>query len=159
MAKTRNTPTNHGTDKLPHAEGAKLLWEEWSYRHELFWRSLYRWGGATVAVSIVPYVNPDLIKDLGVVVLVFPFLSFSISIFAAWHLSAEYARLTKVTEKLREVQGRYAPQPIDTENLIIRLILRLKIGWVVPISFIVVAIPLSVLNAILLISLLIRSWC
>lgn len=137
--------------KLTKKESAPLLWEEWKYRHELFWKSLYRWGTASVAVSIVPWVQTEILDDLGIMVLFFPVLASLIAGFASWHIAAEYSRLRKVDKKYRDVLGDFAPDHIIEPLFPIGWLWKLPIGWVVPITFLIFAIPVSMFNSLLLI--------
>lgn len=89
-------------ENLSYIEATKLLWEEWKYRHSLFWKSLNLWGAAFVFLSITPYVKTDILLNLGRGVLVFPLFAELLAICAAWHLAAEYARFKLVNEKYRK---------------------------------------------------------
>jgi hypothetical protein len=142
------------TEPLSPGEGASLLWEEWKYRHDLFWQAFYRWGTAAVVVSVVPYVQPRLVDDLGSVVLVFPALAALLAVGASWHLFAEYARLLRVTARYREALGVYAPAAVHYPSRLISWVLRWPVGWVVSGVFLVVAPLLSLANGAILVYLL-----
>lgn len=34
----------------------QYLWEEYKYRHDLIWQRIFRFTGAVVLISIIPYV-------------------------------------------------------------------------------------------------------
>ncbi len=136
--------------ELTRNQSAQLLWEEWKYRHELFWRSLFRWGTAATLITVAPWVQTDLVDKLGLMVLFFPFLASLIAVFASWHVAAEYSRLRKVDRRYRDLLGRFAPDPIVEKPFPVGWLWKLPIGWVVPICFLIFAIPVSILNAVLL---------
>lgn len=138
------------TDFLTTSEAATLLWEEWKYRHELFWKSLYLWGFASVTVSIFPWINPDVITKLGKNVLIFPIMAGFIALFAAWHLGSEYSRILKVTNKYRIVLGKFAPEPVAKNPWYVRWFFKWSIGKIVPLTFFCFAIVISSLNIIFL---------
>jgi len=144
------------SDSLSFSEAAKLLWAEWEYRHGVFWNSLYRWGIATVAVTIAPYLLPNLIGQLQLAVLVFPFIAFLLAIFSAWHISAEYARLVPITQKYKAMLGEYNPESLPS-NTLFQQFLKLPIGWMVAIAFLFVAFVVEFLNTIILVWLVIQS--
>jgi len=144
-------------DSLSEPEACTLLWEEWRYRHELFWQALYRWGLAAVAVSIAPWIKPDLVNDLRYFVLFFPALASLLALFAAWHIAAEYSRLIKVDARYRALSGKYAPESISGPLFPIGWLWRIPIGWAVPISFALFAVPVSFINAALLIARILQQ--
>ena len=55
------------------AEWAKLIWSEYEYRHGLYWKSIYLWGGAAVALFVAPFLQPE-VKELGSAAFIFPIL-------------------------------------------------------------------------------------
>lgn len=132
-------------------EAATLIWEEMKYRHDLFWSVLSRWGLAAVTVSIVPWVNPGLINTLHTTVLIFPVLAFIIALFASWHIGSEYLRLVAWTIKYKEIMGDLYPNSNSIMKWkLINFLFTRPIGWIVTVGFLIIAIPLSLVNAILL---------
>lgn len=117
--------------QLTKKESGPLLWEKWKYRQELFWKSLYRWGTAAIAVSIVPWVQTELVYDLGLMVLFFSCLASMIAGFVSWLIAAEYERFNKVDKKYRGILGKYAPDPISNPLFPTGWLWELRIGCVV----------------------------
>jgi hypothetical protein len=90
-------------------EWAGLLWEEYKYRHDLYWKSLYLWGGAATAIFIAPFLKPEL-GILGPAIFIFPVLGLAISLIGAWHLASESERHNVVSKKYNQVRGKeYSP--------------------------------------------------
>lgn len=140
---------------LSEQEAVKLLWDEWRYRHDLYWSSLYKWGASVVGITIAPYLLPDLILKLKLAVLVFPFLAFLLSCFAAWHLAAEYIRLIPVSRKYKSLLGKYAPEDIEKDTTLISQILSFPIGKLVSVIFLGFAFIIEFLNTLILFWLLV----
>ncbi len=46
-------------------EKAKLLWDEYKYRHDLIWKNLYKITAALVALSVVPYTGKVVTEAFG----------------------------------------------------------------------------------------------
>jgi hypothetical protein len=89
---------------------AELLWSEYKYRHEVYWKSLYLWGGGAIAIQIAPFLKPEL-RTLVEAIFIFPVLGLIISLIGAWHLSAESERLGAVGRKYDELRGdEYLPE-------------------------------------------------
>jgi hypothetical protein len=87
---------------------AELLWEEFKYRHELYWKSIFLWGGAATSIFIAPFLKPEL-RVLNSVVFIFPIIGLAISLIGTWHLAAESERLSVVKRKYDEIRGSYTP--------------------------------------------------
>jgi hypothetical protein len=131
-------------------ESDKLIdvtWQHYTYRHELFWKSLYRWGSAVIAISIVPYVKPEILSSLGKAIFIFPVLAFLLGWIAAWHLGAEYWRFKCVDDKLREVLGEGFPRFSQPNP---RKIFAISIGRTAVFLFALGTTFLSILNSIIL---------
>jgi len=101
---------------MEEKDAVGLLWNEWAYRHDLFWKSLFRWGAAVIALWIVPFVKPEIVSKLGHGILIFPSLALLLSLAAAWHLGAEYSRLKVVNEKYRSLLGNYRPGDLSKDK-------------------------------------------
>ena len=95
----------------PDLEGAKVLLDEWKWRQDQCWTSLRQYSVAAVTVSIVPYVKPDIIGNLGRLVLIFPLLGWLIFVVAAWFFASEYVRAKPVEVRYRQLLGWYSPDP------------------------------------------------
>jgi hypothetical protein len=97
-------------------QAADLLWEEWKYRHDLFWKSLFRWAGAVVVLWVVPFLKPEIFKFRPWIALIFPAAAIILSLFSAWILGAEQGRLAMVSKKYDELRKEFLPprMPKDT---------------------------------------------
>jgi hypothetical protein len=90
-------------------EWAGLLWEEYKYRHDLYWKSIYLWGGAATAIFIAPFLKPEL-EILRSAIFIFPVVGLAISLIGAWHLASESERLGVVVAKYNQIRGEnYSP--------------------------------------------------
>ncbi|HEX5727085.1 MAG TPA: hypothetical protein VFX98_16530 [Longimicrobiaceae bacterium] len=137
---------------LPSLEWAQLLFEEWRLRQEHFWSSLFRWGGVVVALTIVPYLKPELATQLQGAVLLFPCLAAFMGLFGAWHLASEYARQRVVAAMLDEVRQHFTP-PWTFGRKWWHRPLQLSVGWAAPVVMLVGAVYISSWNFLLLNSL------
>jgi hypothetical protein len=88
----------------------ELLWDEFKYRHELYWKSLYLWGGAATAVFIAPFLKPEL-KVLGPAVFIFPVIGLVLALVGAWHLASEGERLMEVGRKFNQFRSASNTSP------------------------------------------------
>lgn len=77
-------------------EKAKLVWEQWKYRHNFFWKAFYTVTVTTAVVSTIPLFKSDVISSLGAVSLAFPLLGLGLGTFGRSLLDAEYKRLLVV---------------------------------------------------------------
>jgi hypothetical protein len=139
-----NNPTDHeGKDKL-----VDITWQNYMYRHELFWKSLYRWGSAVIAISVVPYLRPEILNSLGRAIYIFPVLAWILALVAAWHLGAEYWRLKSVGRKLEGLIGEgFFAYP--TQNFYDRFF-GFSIGWIAVGLFGLGFTVLTILNCVVL---------
>lgn len=48
--------------RIAEVEVAKLVWEEYKYRHDLIWRLLFRITAAAIVLSIVPFTVSDPVR-------------------------------------------------------------------------------------------------
>lgn len=104
--------------ELPAHQAASLLWDEYRFRHQIFWGSLFRWGAGIITLWILPYIRQDVVgkvRDVSIgplaVIAIFPIAAFVFSVLAAIHLGFEYSRLDKVRRKYDEVLGSFRPDP------------------------------------------------
>ena len=106
-------------------EWAKHLFDEWKYRHENFWKTLYRALFGVAVLTTVPFVKTELFKPLhdksivlcGRTLLnmraVYAFLPTISFIALCFVLSYEHARLRAVEERLQELRGANRPPEVD----------------------------------------------
>ncbi len=85
---------------LNQVERANHLWQEWAYRHTMFWSAFTRWGVVMLAVDFAPFFNKDIPNLGGWWWMIYPFAGILVCVFGAFHLFAESARMRMVGEKL-----------------------------------------------------------
>ena len=137
---------------LPADEAAKLLWEWRKYRNTVFWSSVYRWGSVVLALTIAPYLLPDLIKKLGLAVLVFPIMASILSVFGAYLMAVQYKLYKQVDRKFRTLLAPYNPEDIPANTFINRLF-RNSIGTIITVAFLSYAVLVGFFNSLVLILL------
>jgi hypothetical protein len=69
---------------IDEEQAIQLLWEEWKYRHDLFWRLLFRWAGAVITLWIIPFIKPEVFKPFPRTALLFPVVALFVTVFSAW---------------------------------------------------------------------------
>ena len=84
----------------------KILWTEYEYRHTHIWSTIYKVTGAVAAVSVVPYLKPDIMSELGLVALSLPLIAVGMAVLGLARLTRELELLDKIKTKYREVQKR-----------------------------------------------------
>jgi hypothetical protein len=134
---------------MEEQQAIQLLWDEWKYRHDLFWRSLFRWAGVVVTLWVIPFVKPEVFKPWPKIALFFPAMAFILSLFSAWILGGEQRRFEMVNKRYNDLRERFLPPRVPQDTLIDRLValpLGIIIVWVY-------AIALALLSALVLILL------
>lgn len=134
---------------VPDLEGAKVLLDEWKWRQDHCWTSLRQYSVAAVAVSIAPYVKPDLIGSLGHFIFIFPILGWLIFVVAAWFFASEYVRSKPVEVRYHELLGWCSPDPTRVrafENAVLAGSISKTTIWVLLVSSAI----LSMFNAVVL---------
>jgi hypothetical protein len=102
-----------------HLETAKLLLDEWKWRHQHCWKSLNRGVLSAVTVSLAPYVwllrdGDNAIKSgLRFWVLIFPVVAAFVVQAAVSLFAGEYIRCRPVLAKYNELLGDDSPNPPD----------------------------------------------
>lgn len=91
-------------------EFAKQLLDEWKYRHENFWKILYRYL-LTIAILVsIPFVKPDIFKLVqGWSKVFYVLLPCVIFVVLCFVLTSEHTRLSAVERRLASLRGTYAP--------------------------------------------------
>jgi hypothetical protein len=106
---------------MENEKAAALLWDEWKYRHDLFWRSLYRYAGSVITLWIIPFLKPEVFKPFPAATLLFPVLALFLSVFSAWLLGAEQRRFAMVNAKYDELRQEFLPPRMPKEGLVDKL--------------------------------------
>lgn len=101
--------TNHpNSDK--RLEALQLLWEEYKYRHDLVWRVIFQLTAAIVILSVIPYVNRDVVQVLKWGILSAPLLSIALIIFGFFLMQNELDLFHKIKDEYRKRQSELFPK-------------------------------------------------
>ena len=95
-----------GTGEDIRLEEAKFLWDEYRYRHELCWRLIFQITTAVVAILIIPYIQPDITKSVGIWIVALPLLAIILVVFSMSRLKRELEILDKIRTAHRQRQGK-----------------------------------------------------
>jgi hypothetical protein len=94
------------TDQNQQANDASLIWDEYKYRHEHCWATIYRLTGAAVVLGLVPYVATSSAWPLRYWLLAPPFLAISLIVIAMLRMHSELYLLRQVKERHRNHQEK-----------------------------------------------------
>lgn len=86
-------------------EKAKLIWDEYKYRHEHCWKLIFQITAAVVAVSVIPFTNNEIASSLRYWIVALPALGFALTIFSMPRMSSELDLLDKIRQRHRELQA------------------------------------------------------
>lgn len=104
-------------DKPPEAElfqWINFLWNEYRFRHNLYWYSVFLFGGTAILIYLIPFLLPQRVTDLGLASLFFPFIGFLLSIIGGWHIAAQRTRLALIGKKMAELRDpRFTPDKVN----------------------------------------------
>jgi hypothetical protein len=78
------------------SDKAELIWEQWRYRHDFFWKALYTVVVTTALISTLPLFKTDILTSLNWFSLAFPLFGLGFGHFGHTLLEAEYRRLGAV---------------------------------------------------------------
>jgi hypothetical protein len=85
-----------------------LIWEEYKYRHEHIWATIFKLTAAASLISVAPYIHREVACVLGLSVLLLPLLALSLCVFGYARLARELLVLDTVKKMHRELQGTTA---------------------------------------------------
>jgi hypothetical protein len=85
-------------------EKAKLIWDEYKYRHEHCWKLIFQITAAVVAVSIIPFTNVEIATSLRYWIVALPALGFALILFSLPRMNNELDLLDKIRRRHRELQ-------------------------------------------------------
>ena len=83
---------------------AELLWDEYKYRHEHCWKTIFQLTSASVLLGVVPYLDAKLPKVLAYWLLAPPILSVALIGFAMFRMRRELYLLRQVKSLHRDRQ-------------------------------------------------------
>jgi hypothetical protein len=122
MTETNSKPRGEKeTWRMDESQAIDLLWDEWKYRHALFWTFLFRWAGAVVTLWVIPFLKPEIFTPVPKLALVFPALAFALTLFSTWLLGAEQRRFAMVNQKYEELRRDHRPPRMARDTFLDRL--------------------------------------
>jgi hypothetical protein len=86
-------------------EKAKLIWDEYKYRHEHCWKLIFQITAAVVALAVIPFTNVEVANSLGYWIVALPALGFALTLFSMRRMSKELDLLDMVRRRHRELQS------------------------------------------------------
>jgi len=104
MSNNLDSETKNPKDP-PDIEPAKLIWDEYKYRHEHVWKLIFQITIAVVVISIIPYSQVHISEKLKEWVVLLPLVGFALTVFGLVRLNSELRILDKLRERHRELQS------------------------------------------------------
>ena len=102
--KTRPAP-GLGERSEHDVERASLLWQEYSYRHDLIWRLLSRSTSVAVLLAIAPFTIGDLTQQrVGSWIKILPLLALVLMLGSSLLLKLEFKLFTPVVLRYEQLQ-------------------------------------------------------
>lgn len=95
-----------GAKKLKALQYCQFFWEEYKYRHDLIWQRIFRFTAAIVLVSIIPYVQQEIARLLGVWILIAPLLATILAVFVLVVIWNELELFRKIKKAYRRKQNK-----------------------------------------------------
>ena len=86
-------------------EPAKLIWDEYKYRHEHCWKLIIQITVAVVVVSIIPYSQVHIGEKLKEWIVLLPSVGFALTVLGLVRLNREMKILEILRSKHRELQS------------------------------------------------------
>jgi hypothetical protein len=102
--------STHHQNSDKKLEELQLLWEEYKYRHDLVWRVIFQLTAAIVILSVIPYINRDIVQVLKWGILSAPVLSIALIIFGFFLVNNELDLFHKIKDEYRERQTKLFPK-------------------------------------------------
>ena len=103
MSDDLDSETKNGGDTS--LEPAKLIWDEYKYRHEHIWKLIIQITVAVVIISVIPYSQPHISERLREAVVLLPIVGFALTSLGLVRLDSELQILEKVRARHRELQS------------------------------------------------------
>ena len=92
------------SSEITNLEKAKLIWDEYKYRHEHCWKLIFQLTAAVVAVSVIPFTNDEIAKSLRYWIVALPALGFALILFSLPRMRNELDLLDMIRQRHRELQ-------------------------------------------------------
>lgn len=84
---------------IPPHELLRQLWEEYRYRHDLIWKTVFNLTYSVVVVSAVPYISVKVVNVIKWWILLLPFVAVILGIFGLLRLEREIDKSDDVRNK------------------------------------------------------------
>lgn len=139
------------SNELNRHEVLKLLWNEYKLRYANYWGLFNRFSLAVLTVTVIPYIKPDIVEPLGKLIIIFPVISFVLTLVCTWLLGAEYQRMNMVRLRYDDLlTKRYKPVKLPTQTFIQKLLAK-RIGTKMVLIFLIGFSLISIVNFLLLV--------
>ena len=86
-------------------EKAKLVWDEYKYRHEHCWKLIFQITAAVVIVSVVPYTDETIARKLGYWTVLLPSLGIALALFSIRRIYKELALWKTIRDRHISLQN------------------------------------------------------
>jgi len=96
---------NKGQCDKVDIEPAKLIWDEYKYRHEHCWKLIFQITVAVVVVSIIPYSQVHIGEKLKEWIVLLPIVGFALTVYGLARLNSEMKILGKLRARHRTLQS------------------------------------------------------
>ena len=100
-----NAKSDQMSGESTNLEKAKLIWDEYKYRHEHCWKLIFQITAAVVALSVIPFTKDEIATSLGYWIVALPALGFALTLFSLRRMSHELDLLDKIRQRHRELQA------------------------------------------------------
>jgi hypothetical protein len=126
----------------------KLQFEEFKYRHELFWQLFFRFSLAILFLLALPYAYPTQVAGFKNFIIFLPIAAAIVTIFSYWLLMAEYQRLAAVRRQFKDLRPKgFKQYPLGTDVRFAKFLNR-PVGQAVANAFLAGFLILAILEAL-----------
>jgi len=122
-----NIEKNRNEKHVNDRDDAKFLWDEYRYRHELCWKVLFQITTAVIVLSVIPYIQKEVVYVLGWRIIAVPALALVLAILAIPVMLNELIVFGKVKEKYRAKQ-KVLFNIEHEENIFVKALKKLKLN-------------------------------
>lgn len=124
-------------------ESAKLIWDEYKYRHEHCWKLIFQITVAVVVVSIIPYTQAHIGERLREWIVILPLVGVALTLFGLQRLNSEMDILEKLRATHRTIQRELHGIEHGVEASLFRLHVKVYLVFILLLEMINVAVLLS----------------
>ena len=125
-------------------ESAKLIWDEYKYRHEHCWKLIFQITIAVVIISIIPYSQVHVGQRLREWIVLLPIVGGALTVFGLARLNGEMKILDKLRTKHRKTQNELHGIEYGEEDVLFTRHVHMYLGFI---------LMLEIVNAIVLLCL------